>query len=184
MSIPNRIALWSAKIEGDDDIDLSFQEDVFRYKYSELVAGGRNVPHANRYLVGNVFVSSDFLATESVPAIDDLLKEWTSAEYGRFKGSSEAYLADWVAKQDCRVIRASGVNTSPAEDRRLTHDTVRRVANGVLVVILITQFIFLVTDVTILHPAAAVLIGLIALSFLRMATLMRRELHHRLENSR
>jgi hypothetical protein len=101
---------------------------------------------------------------------------WLKIQNPRSYSYQEVSVVNWFATRDFEIIRAAAPGDAEADERRLTHDTVRRVSKAGLLFIAATQLIYLLTGVVILHPAAAVILTLLGLGFHRMSTLMRREL--------
>ena len=98
----------------------------------------------------------------------------------RLAGVTMAIESDFTTR-DFAVIRATERTThKQALNQRLTHDTLRRVSRAGLLGLAATQIIYFLTGVTILHPAAAVILALVGMSFHRMSTLMRHEIESEL----
>lgn len=113
--------------------------------------------------------------------VQDAVSQWVAlAEAQELKRSEEANIADWFTTKELKVVRArlaaSSVKDESTDSRRLTHETLRRTSWAAFLAAAATQFIFLVTGVTILHPMAAVLVAGVAASFYGMSQLMRKEL--------
>lgn len=157
-------------------------KDLFFLKYQELkgarTAGSATQRHPTILKLGDLESHPRFVFNRRRHFVG---KPWAWPGQALEKQSAEEIIADWFAEQECRVVYQSEEAVND-EARRLTHDTVRRVSDGVLIIVFVTQLIFLITHVIVLNPMAAALIGAIALSFRRMSTLMRRELHQRLQS--
>jgi hypothetical protein len=149
-------------------------------------AAARSAEHAHDYRV--VFVAHKIHERRKAheAAWTEAIRSWEH-EWKRFLliSDAEKLLEDWTTTRELDVVKL-GLRSRGrplADAGSLSCDTLRRSSWAVLLGVALTQAVYIITGVTVVHPVLATVVSAVSLSFYMMSRMMRREMEDVLRSS-
>lgn len=151
-------------------VDASSPEQL----WNEWLASSR--PHNPvKHVVFSASEDLDLHRLIQVQSWENATADWL-ATVPRLDPVGEGYVYSQLVARSVETIAVEQTQAVSADEQRLTHDTLRRTSNGVLLVVVATQAITLVTGARLVHPALAGVALVSCVFFLAMSRAMRNEM--------